>query len=186
MKKILPISTVTIAVASLALALWQGYAYIQHNRLSVTPHLELKPMFNADDPYYGISLVNNGIGPAVLTNIQICIAEFRGDKRVYKQVSTYDAIDALRAIGYTGSLARNHLAEGGFIAVGSTTRLFYLLEEAMVDHKEFSKYLSLIRIHIEYESLHGDSFQTTTWHHTDETDACEGTAEELLRSTQKR
>ena len=141
MKKILPISTALVAIASLALASWQGYVYIKHNQLSVTPHLELKTLFFEDDPYYGITLVNNGIGPAILRRIQYCIPELRDDKAVYKNVGTYDVFDELEAIGYAGSLARNHLAEDLFVAVGSKTRLFFLIEDDMEHYNEFNNYL---------------------------------------------
>lgn len=67
--------TVVVAVAAIALSVWEGYENRRHNRLSVLPQLENRTSTHreAPDTLYTLryALANTGLGPAFLTNILI-------------------------------------------------------------------------------------------------------------------
>lgn len=63
---IIAICATIIAVASLAVSIYEGRATRRHNRLSVRPFLRLATTFRTGDTA-GLLLTNAGLGPAVIT-----------------------------------------------------------------------------------------------------------------------
>lgn len=68
--------TVVVAVAAIALSVWEGYENRLHNRLSVLPHLDSSISTLRDGPADSTwtmiyALENTGLGPAVLHSIRV-------------------------------------------------------------------------------------------------------------------
>ena len=63
--KIVSYSAIIIAMASIFVANWQGIETRNHNRLSVRPKLEI--IFESGKDSFGYYLLNNGLGPAIVT-----------------------------------------------------------------------------------------------------------------------
>ncbi len=62
-----------IAICALGATFWQAYLSRRHNRLSVKPHIEISTGFNFNQQEYFINILNNGIGPALITRIQLFV-----------------------------------------------------------------------------------------------------------------
>ena len=62
--KILSISAIVVAVASIIISVWQGIENRHHNRLAVTPKLDIS--YTSRSNSFGFIVKNNGIGPAIL------------------------------------------------------------------------------------------------------------------------
>lgn len=71
MDTIISFSAIIIATASIFVAVWQGYETRKHNRLSVRPKLQIS--YSVDEERFGYILINNGLGPATITEIKIFI-----------------------------------------------------------------------------------------------------------------
>ena len=64
-------SAMAIALASIIISIWQGIEMRRHNRLSVRPRLEI--VYRVDDQWFGYILINNGLGPAVISSKTIFV-----------------------------------------------------------------------------------------------------------------
>lgn len=63
---IIAISSTIIALCALCLSCWQAHLLLKHNKISVKPHLTT--WFSSDyiNKKYEVSIINNGIGPALI------------------------------------------------------------------------------------------------------------------------
>ncbi len=62
------IFSLTVAVCALATAVWSSYLTRQHNKLSVVPRLKAAYRFRHAVNFYGIRIINSGLGPAWVTS----------------------------------------------------------------------------------------------------------------------
>ena len=153
-EKILSISAIFIAVVSITIGIWQGIETRKHNRLSVQPKLEISYSVSKND--FGYRLVNNGLGPAVITEKKIFI-----DKK---------EIDNSGFSGYEYFLEKLDLAERyagqGVVSPGSTIKAgkniniikFHLYESDEVETL-LPKIYNRVSIEIEYQSMYGEIFK---------------------------
>jgi len=65
------LSSAIIALCALGFTAWQVRIVRQHNRLSVRPHLTMWSHSDRVNHLYTVSLLNNGIGPALIKSFQI-------------------------------------------------------------------------------------------------------------------
>ena len=81
LQNIANILTAAVALAAIALSIWQGYEMRVHNRLSVMPHLEQAELYLHEDSVYTVrfSVESTGLGPAVLQNFLV----YRDSTKVY-------------------------------------------------------------------------------------------------------
>ncbi len=63
------LASAAIAVCALGVSLWQGYLTRLHNVLSVRPHVEVLFRGVYDEDQVKITLINNGLGPALITSL---------------------------------------------------------------------------------------------------------------------
>lgn len=59
------------SVVSIGIAVWQGFETRRHNRKSVTAALSLNVSVNSKHDDFGISLASVGLGPAVVTGVDL-------------------------------------------------------------------------------------------------------------------
>lgn len=67
------IFSLTVAVCALATAVWSSYLTRQHNKLSVVPRLKAAYRFRHAVNFYGIRIINSGLGPAWVTSEDLII-----------------------------------------------------------------------------------------------------------------
>ena len=65
------IGTIALALVALAVAIWQGVEQRRHNRLTVRPHLNFYMDFSSSSETWGITVSNNGGGPAFIDEFAI-------------------------------------------------------------------------------------------------------------------
>ena len=123
--RILSISAIIIAVVSILVSVWEGTETRKHNRLSVQSKLEIS--FKANVNNFGYSLVNSGLGPAIIYDKKTFVD---GKEIDYSGFSGFE--DFLEKLGledrYMGQGAIN---PGNSIKAGRTENiiLFKLNEE---------------------------------------------------------
>lgn len=64
-------SSAIIAFCALGPTIWQARVMRHHNKLSVTPHLTTWSHSDKTSSRYVVELLNNGIGPALMSSFQI-------------------------------------------------------------------------------------------------------------------
>jgi hypothetical protein len=67
------------AVASLFVSVWSGIETRRHNRLSVTPILQITKDFSEDANDYGLLLSNKGFGPSCKMKWELFVEEKLGE-----------------------------------------------------------------------------------------------------------
>lgn len=71
---LLEVAVAVIALSAMAVSIWSAWLMRKHFRLSVEPWLEFAWKDDDNLPQSGcLSLVNNGLGPAIVTEIRIAI-----------------------------------------------------------------------------------------------------------------
>lgn len=145
-------ATLFIAICALFISVDQGLAARKHNRLSVFPILQ----FHQSNVKPGLYLQNRGLGPAVLTDM-----EMRLDDKYYLSVDgekfselVFDIISA-RKIDISGS----DYQVTGFRGVASILplgELELIRLENQSKLKEFNKLLGFIRLGVCFKSVYGD------------------------------
>ena len=150
------LSTAAFGISSLALAisLWQGWALVEHNRLSVRPHVVSTPHLEGPGARNGLYIVNLGLGPALLGSASISV-----DGTAY-DLSTDFWEDALVAIGIEpGCFSRSWLPVGAAILVDQEIALLAMQDVSVpLCLHESLKLLTEHRIEValEFGSLYGE------------------------------
>ncbi|MBL0350209.1 MAG: hypothetical protein IPP68_07535 [Elusimicrobia bacterium] len=62
-----------IALLALLLAVYEGKANRDHNRLSVAPHLDTETIADSENASISLKIQNNGLGPAKVSGWTICL-----------------------------------------------------------------------------------------------------------------
>lgn len=152
-EKVVSISAIIIAMASIFITLWQGIEMRNHNRLSVRPNLEL--VYNVDSETFGYQLENKGLGPAIICNKTIYIDSTEAIS------SGFSGLDSILSSLELGDRKMNHagLGKGRSIRSEEKVNLFrfnFLPED---DKEQVMKNLYMrLAIEIEYESMYGEKF----------------------------
>ncbi|WP_415844401.1 hypothetical protein ACMYUJ_14620 [Stutzerimonas zhaodongensis] len=155
------LSTAALGISALALGftLWQGWTLIEHNRLSVRPHVISTPYIEGPGARNGLYIVNLGLGPALLTNVSI---SFNGTAY---DLSTDFWEEALAAIGIEpGCFSRSWLPMGAAILVDQEIALLAMRDVSVpLCLHESLKLLTEHRIEVamEYGSLYGEQLSMT-------------------------
>ncbi|HCS40405.1 MAG TPA: hypothetical protein DIW44_12580 [Anaerolineaceae bacterium] len=157
------IVAIFIGICALGVSIWQGWETRKSYRLSVTPNVCITSWWISDDDYLGISLTNNGIGPAVLTKISISI-----DNQVYDVLNNptifFKALRSTNQFGESIDFNKVYIDFGEFIPVGETLPLIWLMENDKTDELKiqiFQDMISKISILVEYKSIYGQVFSTS-------------------------
>ncbi len=143
-----------ISTLALAISLWQGLALIEHNRLSVRPHVISTPYLEGPGARNGLYIANLGLGPALLDSATISFDGTAYDLR------TDFWEEALAAIGIEpGCFARSWLPMGAAILVDQEIALLAMQDGSVpLCLHESLKLLTEHRIVValEFGSLYGE------------------------------
>ena len=150
---IVSFSAIIIAIASIAVTIWQGIENRNHNRLSVRPKLEVN--FYAGKDNFGYILQNNGLGPAIITYRKFLVD---GEEIIYSGFSGYeDFIDKLgmkdHSVTHTGIYPGKTIKSDEQIKIIS----FYTKESDELD-KLLPLIYSRVSIEIGYKSMYNEQF----------------------------
>ena len=155
---VITISSVAIALAALFIAVWQGFETRKHNRLSLTPKLDLVREDRKEAEIIGIFMESKGLGPAKVKDIVISIGEKRYDINQLEGM-----MDVLNRLDINKTWIQYYLyGEGHFLPVDSKRYILIGADRdrvrAETEHK-LQRALSKVKVHIEYESVYGDKYE---------------------------
>jgi hypothetical protein len=149
---LLPWSAFLISISSLALSVFQANESRNHERLSFMPHLFLA-RFGRVDPPFGIYVENEGIGPAIVQDIEIL---FKGE-RVLTMSSLRDGL--LRDVNEaSGSLSFTEINKGYYYRAGQRENLIRGSEklDQKIRYRLFDNITKFVEIKITYCSVYED------------------------------
>lgn len=153
------IITATIA---LGVGVWENVQMREHNRLSVTPHLQLTAEFRtveADSVDQGIIRVTNeGVGPAVIDRVEVVVTGPDGEKRHFE---TWGEARTLLEELYGVALARRvEIGPDVMFGADRTHELAIFEKPTTAETPLFPSLLEHVDLRIAYHSVYGEPFET--------------------------
>lgn len=157
---IISISAIFIALCALGVSIWEGYETRKNNRLSMTPKLEFFISWIVGDNLTGISIQNNGLGPAIINTCEIHFED-----KVYSVTEFAELVGGI--IAKDEQAPKNIRINGCDLSHNSTFIAtekvpFIWLNEDSSKYKENIRYLqkliSKINIKIEYKSIYNQKY----------------------------
>jgi hypothetical protein len=149
--QVIALAAALIALAALGIAVWEGVMSRRHDRLSVGPLLVLRHHLGGSRGSLGLTISNEGLGPAVVTK---CILEVDGEPCKEDGDNGWEA--AISLLGLRDFRPRyTTVAPDGIIRPGDTVWL--LSTTVTEDHVSgLSKALSRLNVRVSYESIYKD------------------------------
>lgn len=149
---------IVIASISLGFAIWQGREQIRFNHVTVEPRINAYFSSDRNKKLWGIYVVNNGMGPAFVTDIAVTV-----DGKPVKAVDNNIFIGAVQALGLkTDCFAVGGPRPGDSFKTGEETPL---IEARGTDEDCASARLALmvasrrLDFTLDTESIYGDKFR---------------------------
>ena len=169
MKKTIPVeltlslSAMIIAIASIAISIWESSTMRKHYHLSVIPHLN--NTFSVDDSsstnnaFAFFNIKNNGLGPAVFISREYFVDGIKiDDSKNHFSVILSDLLNFDNTAGNTFA----SIPKGTTISAGENLRVFGLFfsnrESFYRQRMKLNDRLSYI---IKYESLYGEQYEVS-------------------------
>ncbi len=148
------ICTVIIAVAALFVVVWQTWATRKHNRLSVKPLLDINQVVRKADSTVRLDLENNGVGPAIIKELEVLIDGRKVEETVLKNWKKIISIIDISCDSVYGVI----LSSDATIGAGSSVELLNLKVSDTQSYKLVFESLSRLNVIVKYESVYGESF----------------------------
>lgn len=153
-----------IALSAMFVALWNVKSQRKHARLSVTPHIDFYYGITTKDPL-GLYLINNGIGPAKITDFSVII---KGDRvQPDRIMGLWDAV--FKKLGAEAPSEANDILSGQMLRAGDEILLFRFdssnesdVNNLMEEIGSFESVLKQFEIKVSYESLY-DVRYNSSW-----------------------
>jgi len=145
----------------LGVSIWQGYETRKNYRLSVVPNLGVNFIFSSDIEFCGISLINDGLGPAIIEEIQIKLKDksfdyFTQPWTFVKLIETGIKLEKKTSIHFI------ELTLGSYLPARESHPMIYLKDFSREETNAFLKVLLGVSITIRYKSIYGKSFKTNS------------------------
>jgi hypothetical protein len=123
----------------------------RHNRLSVRPKLELS--FNAGKDNFGFNVVNNGLGPAVITGLTIRVDGQKADYSGYLD-------DILGKMNLQGRLLKKSAIDSGSTLTAGGNAVIFICKFQDNDDREaiLKNVYSRISIQMKYADMYDEPF----------------------------
>ena len=146
-----------VGISALIISIWQGMETRKNYHLSVTPHVEVWGNWIDGESHIGISLINNGIGPAIIRSIEMNYLDNR-----YDFIENHSAF--VKAIMSDLEPKGIHVVKSieldtkNFLSVGQQMELLTLQECDEGKGEIFYETLTAIHILVCYESMYGHCY----------------------------
>ncbi|NKI16243.1 hypothetical protein HCU74_02300 [Spongiibacter sp. KMU-166] len=148
--------SVLIALVALGLAIYEGHSNRKHNRLSLKPSLVMETSTTNIPPTINATIVNAGLGPAVIKNIQFFYhgTELVGDIEYELKAAISNILENFLVESTLVSL----MTSGYVFRASSENNLIRIKvlphESTCIDNMK--ELLDIIDIRIEYQSFYGE------------------------------
>jgi hypothetical protein len=163
---IVAICATAIAVASLAVSVYEARASRRHNRLSVRPLLELRASFRRGQTA-GLQLVNAGLGPAVITRT---VLRLDGAPLGPFDEATVNRVREGLATVWPAAVTFD---TGSILATDYERFLLGIDAYNRDDHAELAILIRCrLGVELHYQSIYGGQTYTTVWTPTPDDPRC--------------
>ncbi len=157
-------ATNIIAICALVTTFLHAYISRRHNRLSVKPHLEIARRFSFKEQEFYIKILNNGIGPALLTKTKLLVDDV--EVNVKKSEALRNVISELFHLykynqHYTIISDSYMMKPNDEMILMKVELLDSLNTFPVTSTDEMEQLDSRIRVAISYESMYGEKFECT-------------------------
>lgn len=147
----LPWLAFAISFSSLGFTIFQGMETRRHNRLGVEPYVVVGHFGGMNHPEFGIEVINNGLGPAVLTEREIVVK----GQHIENEEGLRNALKAIWKDGKISYSTHKH------IHPGSQFRVIEASEYKREDHESIWDALNKdVNIRITYCSMYKECKKT--------------------------
>jgi len=146
-----------IAVAALALALFEFHAIRKHNRFSVKPLLTFEVNYDYTVRGLGIDLWNKGVGPAVISSVSVFV-----DDEDVTGPEERALINALKVVDLNYKFVQHFaLTPGAAISPGERIPILAFASDELDDEKRrhIKNALPRIGIEVNFESVYEEPFK---------------------------
>ena len=156
---LIAITSVAIALIALAATFWQAHITRKHNRLSVKPIIQ-HIIESYPDGHLSLSLVNVGLGPAIIDKIEFI------DKISTIAINTEQLVDKLiiAMTNTNGNWSQTNFIGNTALEPGKVSEVFKL--DLKPEHQEDYKILQNILDHtdliVKYKCIYGNKKQYVT------------------------
>ena len=149
-------AAIIVAICAVAISVWQGYETRKHNRLSTKPII-LYEWEVKEGQKSGIYIQNNGLGPAILTDIEFSYA----GKIIQRKDNSKWAIVSKKINRNGGKVIFNYFNPGAAFIPGQKFFFFFVKNYDSKNPKELGDMYSKLGITLSYCSVYGDCFTAT-------------------------
>ena len=156
--KILGLSAMLISICTLIVFLYQTNLIKKQQYMSVYPYLTLgnNGSFTSE---YGYGLINNGIGPALISSVKVSGKDGKkySDINPYVQEMILSNNDSLTCFYYS------NLFKGMIIPAGGKVEIIQTVDESLITADKLYEILNdtVLIIEIEYESIYGEVWEVS-------------------------
>lgn len=161
--RVIDFASLIIALCAFFLAYDQSQKNREHNRLSVMPYLIITTSeHNKDNETYSLELNNRGLGPAIITGIDIKTEKsfnvYYEEMDWIKIIENIDSEKKLDLLNKIKDLAYTNFEGKVVIPAGENLKLLYIPKTNLNNEnkKTFKKILEKFSIGICYKSFYGD------------------------------
>ncbi len=148
------LASAAVALAALGLTVWEAKANRRHNRLSVAPRLRLDFAVHPENEDVSISLVNAGLGPAIIDSMELMLDR----QPTTKELATLS--DVARAAGVRGTLRFATVLSGEVLNNGARLELISM-DRSVFQSRPDQNYETPFRrigVRVHYRSMYDQAF----------------------------
>ncbi len=153
-----PIASVIVAFIALLLAIYEGRAQRQHNRLSVRPKLGLSVSTATDSEDAYISLENSGLGPALIKSFRLLV-----DDKDVREIGLKNWTEVTKVLGLPQGAIYSYVGKGGVFPAGEKVKIVSVSFREKENPKERIKQIRdafrRLGFHIKYSSFYNEPFE---------------------------
>ena len=160
-ERILSLSAMSISIITLLIFIYQTNLMSRQNYLSILPYLQLSTSDNSAANTYTLSLMNHGVGPAIIESV---ILEYKGKKYDLKDYDDYlfNVLVLLEPeLDSIVSLDTSTLDKGIAIPANATYQIFSV-HDSESEYQLFMEKLAIIEAELRYEIVY-KSIQEERW-----------------------
>ena len=160
-ERILSLSAMSISFITLIIFIYQTNLMSRQNALSILPYLQLSTSDNSAASTYSLSVLNHGVGPAIIESV---ILEYKGKRYDLKDYDDY-LFNVLKQIepelDSITSLDTSTLDKGIAIPANATYRVFSV-HNSEPEYRLLMEKLAIIEPELRYEIIY-KSIQEERW-----------------------
>ena len=159
--KIFGLTAMLISLVTLIIFVRQTNIMDKQSRLSALPYLMVEQSTNSSQHKVEFSLVNHGVGPAIIESRKIIFKGQEYNKDLYQFVTqNIPELDSIEPMNWSNIYKGQAIPTNGrvvMVAIGGNPERFELFQNTLQSFKSEDFYLEII-----YTSIYGDRWKIST------------------------